>query len=154
MDNTTNIIKFNLNHRTSKPAEASEDGPHSPEEEREIFETWGVTADEFLDLTHWGLEFRKPVLLQHLRALRNNLATQPCDADRLPNTALAEQLALALVEKLITQMSVMEIGKLVDDVLGKALSTKRDERIAPLFEELRAAPLQVGEQCPPPRMNL
>jgi hypothetical protein len=140
----TNIININQS-KLSAHADRFTDDEITQEERKEIFETWGITADEFGDLTYWGHEFRKPVLLQHMSALRDKAAAQTYES---PQEALGEQLALAVASLLISRMNVGELGKMVDKVIGTALSGKREERIAGHFEAIQSIHLRVAELHP------
>jgi hypothetical protein len=74
----------------------------------------GLTEEELGDLSFWGIDFRKSVLLQHATAMRTRNAAPP---SQLPMAALGEQLALAIGALLISRTSVKEIGELVDLLL-------------------------------------
>jgi hypothetical protein len=93
--------------------------------EAEMLETWGLTEEELGDLTYWGIEFRKSVLLQHSTDMRQRLTEHQ---DQLPMTALGEQLAIAVGALLISRASVKEIGELVEGL------RKSDATIAALFQ--------------------
>jgi hypothetical protein len=90
-----------------------------------MLETWGLTEEELGDLTYWGIEFRKSVLLQHSTDMRQRLTEHQ---DQLPMTALGEQLAIAVGALLISRASVKEIGELVEGL------RKSDATIAALFQ--------------------
>ncbi len=100
--------------------------------EGEMRDTWSLTEEEFGDLTYWGIEFRKSVLLQHSSALRNLAERQ----DRNMAEALGDQLALAVGALLIARTSVKEVGELVEAV------KKGDAVIAGQFDELSAVHLK------------
>jgi hypothetical protein len=82
--------------------------------EEEMLATWGLTEEELGDLSFWGIDFRKSVLLQHAADMRTRNAELP---NQLPMAALGGQLALAVGALLISRTSVKEIGELVDSLL-------------------------------------
>ena len=131
-DNSDNII--NLAHWKPKkqtPAlsstwvagDAADSIERNPMSEAEMLDTWGLTEEEVGDLTWWGIDFRKSVLLQHLSDMR--LAERQ-DQDLM--TALGGQLALAVGASLISRMSVKEIGELVESLCAS------DATITSLFQ--------------------
>jgi hypothetical protein len=115
MDNIIELAQC----KPKKPALASTsiatEGCDMPMSEAEMLATWGLTEDELYDLSFWGIDFRKSVLLQHatdMRIRNVGLPNQPAKA------ALGEQLAQAVGALLISRSSVKEIGELVDSLLN------------------------------------
>jgi hypothetical protein len=115
MDNIVELAKW----KPMKPALtstwiATESNEDNPMTEEEMLVAWGLTEEELGDLSFWGIDFRKSVLLQHATAMRTRNSAPP---SQLPMAALGEQLALAIGALLISRTSVKEIGELVDLLL-------------------------------------
>jgi hypothetical protein len=116
MDNIIELAQW----KPKKPALtstwiATESKDDSAMSEEEMLATWGLTEEELGDLSFWGIDFRKSVLLQHATDMRTRNAELPM---QLPMAALGEQLALAVGALLISRTSVKEIGELVDSLLN------------------------------------
>jgi hypothetical protein len=130
MDNIIELAQW----KPKKPALtstwiATESNDDSAMSEEEMLATWGLTEEELGDLSFWGIDFRKSVLLQHATDMRTRDAELP---KQLPMAALGEQLALAVGASLISRTSVKEIGELVDSLLNGD-----DKIIAAHFKDVR-----------------
>lgn len=97
--------------------------------------------EEFGDLTYWGHEFRKSVLLKHMQSLRLAAAARPHAS---PMDELGEQLALAVGALLISRVGVQGIGELVETFLRSG----NDAVIAGMFEGYDAALTRMIERHP------
>jgi hypothetical protein len=128
MDNIIELAQWKPKQPALTSTSVATEGCDMPMSEDEMRETWCLTEDELCDLSFWGIDFRKSVLLQHatdMRIRNVGLPNQPAKA------ALGEQLALAVGALLISRSSVKEIGELVDSLLNGD-----DKIIAPQFAEV------------------
>jgi hypothetical protein len=88
----------------------------------------GLTEQEFGDLSFWGVEFRKSILVQHAADMRLRQGKT-----YVPTTfgdVITRHLTLAIGALLIQRASTKEIGELVDSL------RKSDVIIADLFQTL------------------
>lgn len=129
MDNIIELAQRKPNKPALTSTSVAIQGCDIPMSEEEVLATWGLTEEELGDLSFWGIDFRKSILMQHATDMRTRNAEIP---NQFLMDALGQQLALAIGALLISRTSVKEIGELVDSLLHGD-----DKIIAAHFKDVR-----------------